>query len=434
MQRLSIPLHGTDLPDNMKPVLFVYESQLRQVLTTSGSTYARAVAFEWPGEDVYHVHTEFPQVAPSGYPNPAFVKVLQNAVQFEDCVSMFAELAAAFPENTLLPSKGIIGIFLYLDEDRLRQKAFRKLGNEQTACEVKFVPEKTALYARSKGLLEVEALSGKNVLIIGLGSFGSVIALELAKAGIGNFTLVDFDRVELGNISRHVCGVNELGRFKTRAIRDAVHLKNPYANVNTHEADINENRSLLSEWMQAADLIICATDNNRSRFNINELAHLHNKTVIYGRALTRAEGGDVFIQHGNAGPCYCCLIGEDNGARLGEEEITSREQADEVLPAYTTPEQKEAAVQVGLSSDILPMCNMMVKLGLVELSRGLSGGLQALETELTYDYYFWANRRERHYGNFAPFNRSQGQPTVLKWYGVHIPTSSECFLCGLTNE
>jgi molybdopterin/thiamine biosynthesis adenylyltransferase len=418
----------------MNPVIFVYESQLRHVLSNSGDSLSRAVAFEWPGEDVYHVHTDFPQVAPSGYPNPAFVKVIKDPVQFEECASMFGELASSFPENTLLPSRGIIGIFLYLDEDRLRQKAFRKRGNEQAVCEVKFVPEKTVLYARSKGLLEVEALSGKKVLLIGLGSFGSVIALELAKAGIGHFTLVDFDRVELGNISRHVCGVNELGRFKTRAIRDAVHLKNPYARVNTHEVDINENRELLSEWIDAADLVICATDNNRSRFNINELAHLHHKTVLYGRALTRAEGGDVFIQRGKTGPCYCCLIGEDNGARLGEEEITSMEQAEDVLPAYTTAEQKEAAIQVGLSSDILPMCNMMVKLALVELSKGLRGGLEALENELTYGYYFWANRRERQYGNFAPFNRSQGQPTVLKWYGVHIPTSPDCFLCSLTGE
>ncbi len=418
----------------MSPVIYVYESQLRHVLANSGASLSRAVAFEWPGEEVYHVHTDFPQVAPSGYPNPAFVKVVENRDQFEHCASAFTELASTLPENNLTLSKGIIGIFLFLDEDRLCQKAFRKLGNEQSVCEVKYVPEKTALYARSKGLLEVEALSGKHVLLIGLGSFGSVIALELAKAGIGHFTLVDFDRVELGNISRHVCGVNELGRYKTRAIRDAIHLKNPFAIVDTHEVDINENSELLTQWIRKADLVICATDNNRSRFNINELAHFHNKTVIYGRALTRAEGGDVFVQHGNAGPCYCCLIGEDNGAKLGEEEITSREQAEEVLPAYTSVEQKEAAIQVGLSSDILPMCNMMVKLALVELSKGLPGGLQELENELSYPYYFWANRRERNYGNFAPFNRTLGQPSILKWYGVNIPTYSDCFLCSMATD
>lgn len=56
----------------------------------------------------------------------------------------------------------------------------------------------------------------------GLGSGGASIAVELAKAGVGNFALVDFDRLELHNISRHIAGVNELGRLKTNIVRDAI--------------------------------------------------------------------------------------------------------------------------------------------------------------------------------------------------------------------
>jgi len=99
------------------------------------------------------------------------------------------------------------------------------------------------------------------------------------------------------------------------------------------------------------------------------------------------------------------------------------------LPAYTTPEERSAAVQVGLSSDILPMCNLIVKLSLVELSKGLSSGINSLESELTYDYYFWANRREKNYLNYQPFNNSKMQPTILKWFGAKIPTNPDCFLC-----
>ena len=39
--------------------------------------------------------------------------------------------------------------------------------------------------------------------------------------------LIDFDRLELSNVARHVCGVNDLGRYKTFAVRDSILQKNP---------------------------------------------------------------------------------------------------------------------------------------------------------------------------------------------------------------
>ena len=413
----------------MKPLVYIYEEQLRELIDTSQTDLFRGVAFEWKDENVYHVHTKFPKVAPSGYPSIAFFKIEKSKDAFETCKNSFHTIADSVYNPEASFKNSVLGIFLFLDEEKLHQCAFRKSENGIEECEVKYVPEKSDLYSRSKGLIEVDILENKNVLIIGLGSFGSQIAVELAKAGIGNFALVDFDRVELSNISRHICGVNELGRLKTFAIRDSILVKNPFAKIETCEIDVNENLVLLTQLIQKSDLVICATDNNRSRFNINQIAFTVNKPVIYGRAVTRAEGGDVFMQKGHATPCYCCLIGESNAMIYGEEEITSVQQADEMLPAYTTEEQRNAAVQVGLSSDILPMCNMIVKLALVELSKDLNSGINSLENELTFDYYFWANRRELNYANYGSFNNALGMPTILKWYGVKIPTNPECFLC-----
>lgn len=414
----------------MKPLVYVYEEHLRELIDASQTDINRGVAFEWNGESVYHVHTKFPKVAPSGYPSIAFFKIEKSKDAFENCKNSFQTVADSIHNPNMGFQSSMLGIFLFLDEEKLHQCAFRKSEDQIEECEIKYVPEKSDLYSRSKGLIEVDILENRNVLIVGLGSFGSQIAVELGKAGIGNFTLVDFDRVELSNISRHICGVNELGRLKTFAVRDAILVKNPFAKIVTCEFDINENLDLLNQLIQKSDLVICVTDNNRSRFNINEIAFTINKPVIYGRAITRAEGGDVFMQKGHASPCYCCLIGENNGMKYGgEEEISSLQQADEVLPAYTTPEQRSAVVQVGLSSDILPMCNLIVKLAIVELSKGLSSGINSLESELTYDYYFWANRREKNYLNYEPFNNSKGRPTILKWYGAKIPTNPDCFLC-----
>lgn len=293
--------------------------------------------------------------------------------------------------------------------------------------EVYIIPSEENLFSRSKGILEVGALRDKRVMIVGLGSFGSQIAIELAKAGVGNFALMDFDRVELHNLSRHTATVHDLGRLKTNVIEEAILGKNPYAKVDKYPMNINEDLPLLYEEVEKADLVICATDNNTSRFNLSKALVEKKKIGIFGRAITRAEGGDVF-RYRPGGPCYCCLVGAGN---LQEEEISDVASArrDGRIAAYVSPEDAEAMVQVGLSSDIEPICNMMVKLSLVELSKGTESGITSLEEELIYDYYMWANRRERHYANWKPMPNAGGMPTILRWYGAKIEKEEHCPIC-----
>ena len=308
-------------------------------------------------------------------------------------------------------------------------KVFLQDGGWKEA-ELMLIPSAENMFSRSKGILEVDILRDKRVMIVGLGSFGSQIAIELAKAGVGSFALMDFDRVELHNLSRHTATVNELGRLKTHVIREAILGKNPYARVDRFAVDINADLPLLYDEVGKADLVICATDNNTSRFNLSKALVEKGKVGIFGRAITRAEGGDVF-RYRPGGPCYCCLVGEGD---LQEEEITDVASArrDGRIAAYVSPEDAEAMVQVGLSSDIEPICNMMVKLALVELSRGKVSGISTLDEELVWDYYMWANRRERHYGNWKPMPSAGGMPTILRWYGARIEKEEGCPICGKT--
>lgn len=306
-----------------------------------------------------------------------------------------------------------------------------RLGSEETGqwtkAETYVVPSENNLFSRSKGILEVDILRDKRILVIGLGSFGSQISIELAKAGVGHFALMDFDRVELHNLSRHTATVHDLGRLKTNVIEEAILGKNPYAKVDKFPVNINENLPLLYEEVENADLVICATDNNTSRFNISGALVEKGKVGIFGRAITRAEGGDVF-RYRPGGPCYCCIVGAGN---LQEEEISDVASArrDGRIAAYVSAEDAEAMVQVGLSSDIEPICNMMVKLALVELSRGRESGISSLEAELTYDCYLWANRRDRHYSNWKPFPAAGPMPSILRWYGVKVNKDEHCAIC-----
>lgn len=96
---------------------------------------------------------------------------------------------------------------------------------------------------------------------------------------------------------------------------------------------------------------------------------------MFGRANTRAEGGDVFVQR-PGGPCYGCLVG-NRSFDPSSQEVASREAGvrSGAIAAYTSPEDAAAIVQVGLSCDIMPIVNLMVKLALESqfLSRSLLG-------------------------------------------------------------
>lgn len=283
------------------------------------------------------------------------------------------------------------------------------------SVKVNIIPSRENLYKRNKGLLEVDILSEKKVLIIGLGSGGSPIAVELAKAGVGQFSLADFDRVELHNLSRHISTINDLGRLKTETVSDAIVGKNPYAVVRKLPIDINKNLEILESEIVKSDIVLCCTDNNQSRFNVSELLVKHKKVGIFGRAITRAEGGDVFIYR-PGGPCYFCLIGSNWYDPTVENTV-----------AYA---DTEAFVQVGLSADIEPISNMMVKLALMELSRGTNSGITSLEDEFNANYYVWANRRENHYSNWGSFHNTEGMPTIMRWYGMNISHDENCSVCG----
>ena len=63
----------------------------------------------------------------------------------------------------------------------------------ETPCAVNIDRIRTNLALRRAGILETEVLSTRSVCVVGLGTGGVAIALELAKAGVGTFLLFDSD-------------------------------------------------------------------------------------------------------------------------------------------------------------------------------------------------------------------------------------------------
>lgn len=411
----------------MENIVYLYQYQLQSFINAPLEKQI-GVAYEWKGERVFHAFTEYPPIAPSGFAVTCLFMKASSKQEFENAEETFIHTGEDFYNSTGQELR--MGIILYIDNGALLKKGFVRENGAISSLLIQFVPDKSELYTRSKGLLEVGALEKKRVLIVGLGSGGASIAVELAKAGVGKFSLIDFDRIELHNISRHIAGVNELGRLKTNVVKDAILAKNPYACVDTFVIDMNEELTITEKEIIKSDLIIAATDSLSSRYNLNALIIKHKKVGLFGRAITRAEGGDV-LRVRPGGPCYACLKGSQ--WYNNEEEISDLDRArrDGVIPAYTSEEDAQAMVQVGLSTDIAPINTMVTKLAIMELSKNTDCVIASIENDLTYDFYMWANRRESYFANWAAFNNNPGrkQPTILQWYGVKFEKNCHCMEC-----
>ena len=91
------------------------------------------------------------------------------------------------------------------------------------------------LFSRNQGVIspsQQQRLRDARVLVVGTGGIGGTVAMALARCGVGNFTLVDFDAFEATNMNRQmVCRERNLGRNKARATAQEIRSANGIANV-----------------------------------------------------------------------------------------------------------------------------------------------------------------------------------------------------------
>ena len=78
----------------------------------------------------------------------------------------------------------------------------------------------------------MEKLENAKVAVFGLGGVGSFVCEGLARSGIGNFILVDYDKIDESNINRQlIATVDTIGRCKADLMKERILKINPEANV-----------------------------------------------------------------------------------------------------------------------------------------------------------------------------------------------------------
>ena len=93
-------------------------------------------------------------------------------------------------------------------------------------------------------------LRNARVAVAGLGGLGSNIAVMLARSGIGELLLVDFDTVDVTNLNRQMYLIPQLGKPKAEALPEILYQINPYLTYRSVCIKVTPNnvKELFSEY------------------------------------------------------------------------------------------------------------------------------------------------------------------------------------------
>ena len=82
----------------------------------------------------------------------------------------------------------------------------------------------------------MKKLNDAKVAVFGIGGVGSFVCEGLARSGIGNFILVDYDKIDESNINRQlIATVKTIGKCKADLMKERILEINPNANVEVYK-------------------------------------------------------------------------------------------------------------------------------------------------------------------------------------------------------
>lgn len=120
----------------------------------------------------------------------------------------------------------------------------------------------------------------KKMLLVGAGCVGASVAEILVRSGVYNLTVVDSDIFEVGNLSRHVLNVGNIGELKELSLCNYLNSLNPHANIEV----INDTLTIDEEFktniaLDKYDIIIDCTGEN-SVLDVFQKANFRKSHII----------------------------------------------------------------------------------------------------------------------------------------------------------
>lgn len=154
-----------------------------------------------------------------------------------------------------------------------------------------------------------DKIASARIMVVGCGALGNEVLKNLALMGAEHLTVVDFDRVEVGNLNRSVLFSRadaEKGRYKVDVVAERLKTMNPALEVRTIRGDVAFDVGL--GLVREMDLVIGCVDSRWARFCINRLCMRAGIPWVDG-GIDMLEGTvRVFAPGKN---CYACNLGPE---------------------------------------------------------------------------------------------------------------------------
>lgn len=270
------------------------------------------------------------------------------------------------------------------------------------------------LFARIERLFDVGAMADARVLVAGCGSGGSQVALQLVMSGIRKFTLIDNDVLEEENVIRHACGLRYIGQRKVDALADVLRDRNPALSIERHDADLMT--ADVAEHLRDATVVVLATDNEPTRYRINEACVKAAVPFVVGKVFTRGIGGEAFAFRPGEGGCLACLERrlERTPFRDGIREIDLV--SEEERSAMYGMQASEIKDSPGLNVDIAFIASFHTRFVLDAIARRLPKRPKNMPA-IEHNYVIWGNRPTK------PFTKH------FELQRIRLDPQLECLVC-----
>lgn len=157
------------------------------------------------------------------------------------------------------------------------------------------------------------SIIGKKIAIIGAGSLGSYIAVELVKSGIKDLSLYDHDIIEKENILRHQSAFVWCDCSKVNALRYKLQKIHPEIIIKANKEYVTD--EILERDANEFDMLIFAVGSSDTQLLANRFLKKikFSKPVLY--VWLEAGGIDshiLYVDYSQAG-CFECLYTDENG-------------------------------------------------------------------------------------------------------------------------
>ena len=154
---------------------------------------------------------------------------------------------------------------------------------------------------------EREKVENAHVMVVGAGALGNEVIKNLVLMGIGFIYIIDFDTIEMANLSRSVLfRESDTGRKKAEVAAARAKEINPNVRVQYLHGDVTTEVGL--GIFRRMDVIIGCLDNREARLAINRFAYWINRPWVDGAIQEFFGLARVFVP--GEGACFECTLTE----------------------------------------------------------------------------------------------------------------------------